>query len=304
MSVAVRGSAAALVLAAFASVASLLRVSAQRLVPAPVETEIDVPPVPGDVARALTFGFSSLLADTTLLEAIQVLPMRHGDMPPETAGPLDRRLTRLLEYSVEVDPKFVGAYQFAAAALPHETMDGSAYGVFSAVRILEKGLRERPDDWHMGFLLGFLQSYYARDYAAAAKSMAIAAKQPGAPAYVGFLATRLAAQGGELQIATALAEAMLSQATEEETRNQWRARVQALRMESDLRNLEDAVQRYREQRGAVPRSVQTLVASGYLAAAPAEPHGGRYLIGRDGSVRSTVAERLRVYGADEKRELH
>ena len=304
MSPALRGGAAALALTSVAGMAGALRSSAQPLAPPSVEGELDVPPMPGDVARALTFGFSSLLSDLTLLESIQLLPLRHGDMAPEAVASIDRRLYRLLDYSVEVDPKFKGAYHFAAAALPHEEMDGAAYGVLAATQILEQGLRERPDDWHMGFLLGFLQSYYLQDYRAAARSMAAAAKQQGAPPYVGFLATRLGAQGGELETAVALAEAMLAQATEEEPRKQWDARVEMLHMERDLREIEDAVARYRAERGAIPQSVRALVAAGFLQAMPKEPHGGRYVIDRDGSARSTAAERLRVYGSKEKRGIH
>jgi hypothetical protein len=301
---ALRGSAAALGFALAIAAAIVFRAGAQARAPAEVGTELDIPPIPGNVARALSFGFRSLLADFTLLQAIQLLPARHGDMPPEVAEPIDRRLSRLLEYSVEVDPKFAGAYRFAAAALPHETMDGKVYGVLKALQILEQGLRERPDDWQMGFLVGFLQSYYLRDFPAAARNLAIAAKEPGAPRWVGLLATRLAAQGGELQMATTLAEAMLAQANEDSTRQEWQARVDALHMERDLREIEDAAQRYREIHGVPARSVHALVVAGLLPAVPREPHGGHYVIEADGTARSSAAERLRAYGLTQQFEIH
>ena len=302
---ALRGSAAALGFALAIAGAIAFRAGAQARAPAAIDSEVDIPPIPGDVARALSFGFRSLLADLTLLQAIQLLPTRHGDMLPEVSEPIDRRLARLLEYSVEVDPKFAGAYRFAAAALPHESMDGiRVYGVLTAQQILEQGLRERPDDWHMGFLLGFLQSYYLRDFPAAGRSLAVSAKQPGAPAFVGLLATRLAAQGGELQLATSLAEAMLAQANEEATRQDWQDRVDALHMERDLRTIEDAAQRYREMHGLPPRSLHALVVAGLLPAAPQELHGGRYLIEADGTTHSTAAERLRAHGLTHRFEIH
>jgi hypothetical protein len=301
---AARVSAIGLALALAVTAAGLLRTSARQTAPPAVLGEIDIPPIPGNVARALAFGFRSLLADFTLLQAIQVLPVRHGDMSPDQFAPLDRQLYRLLEYSVEVDPKFAGAYRFAAAALPHETMDGKVYGVVHAKGILEKGLRERPDSWHMGFLLGFLQSYYLRDFAAAAHSFAVAAQQRGAPAYIGLLATRLAAQGGELDVATSLAEAMLAQTNEEATRKEWQDRVDALHMERDLRSIEDAARRYRDLKGTFPHSVHALVAAGLLPAVPREPQGGRYLIALDGIARSSASERLHVYGLNSQPEVH
>ena len=296
MPLAFRGASLAAAVAVLAVATALLRASSQRLAPPPVDELIDVPALPGEVARPLAFGFRTLLSDFTFLEAIQVFPQRKGDMPAPQAEVLDRRLQRLLEYSVELDPKFAGAYRFAGTALPHETVDGTALGVLGAVQLLEKGLRDRPDDWHMGFLLGFLQSYYLRDFAGGARSLAAAARQPGAPQYLGLLATRLAAEGGELKMATMLAETMLAQANEDETRRAWGERVAALYMERDLRAIEAAVARYRARSGAVPPSVHALVRSGDLGREPIEPHGGRYLIDPDGTVRSTGAERLRVFG--------
>ncbi len=304
MSSALRNGTSVIAFALAIATAGALRVSAQARAPAPVESELDIPPVPGNVARALCFGFHSLLGDFTLLQSIQLLPQRKGDMPAELAGPIDRRLSRLLEYSVDVDPKFVGAYRFAASALPHETLDGKVYGVLKAAHLLQQGLRERPDDWHMGFLLGFLQSYYLRDFPAAARSLAVAAAQPGSPPWVGLLSTRLAAQGGELQLATSLAEAMLAQANEDETRKAWQDRVDTLHMERDLRVIEDAAQRYREMKGVPARSVRALVSAGLLPGAPLEPHGGHYVLEGDGTARSTAAERLRVYGINENLEIH
>jgi hypothetical protein len=301
---AIRGAAVTVILAAGAAASALLRISSQRLAPEPVETLYDVPPIPGDVARPLSFGFGSLLADFTFLEAIQVLAPRHGDWSAEQyAGP-DRRLNRLLDYSVEVDPKFAGAYRFAGAALPHETNDGKALGVLPAISILERGARQRPDVWLIPFMLGFLESYYLRDYAEAGKYLSMAAQDPGAPPYLGLLATRVSAQGGELITALALAQTMLAQANEEETRRDWQARVEALEMERDLRAIEAASARFKAERGRAPSSVGELLAAGLLPREPVEPHGGRYLINPDGTARSTAAQRLRVFGGAGRLEVH
>jgi hypothetical protein len=272
--------------------------------PAPVDEVMDVPAIPAIVAQPLAFGFRSLLADFTFLEAIQVFPTRKSDMTAAATAGIDRRLQRLLAYSVDVDPGFAGAYRLIGAALPHDTVDGKAMGVLPAIQLLEQGLRARPDDWHIGFLLGFLQSYYLEDYAAAGASFAEAARREGAPAYLGLLATRVAAQGGELRTAITLAEAMLAQATEDESRRQWQDRLDALLMERDLRAIEAAAAQYKAAKGAFPRSVRELRVAGFLPSEPREPHGGLYLIDAGGQARSTLAERLRVFGAGARLEVH
>jgi hypothetical protein len=301
---ALRRAPAAAALALAIALAGLFRGAAQRMAPLPVDFEFDVPPIPAEVARPLAFGFPSLLADLTFVQAIQVLAMRKASMTSEMAAPIDRRLHRLLEYSVEVDPRFAGAYRFTGTALPHETVDGKAMGVLAAVSILQRGVRERPDVWQIPFLLGFLQVYYLGDFASGAVNLAVAARDPDAPSYLPFLATRVGAQGGELAISIALAETMLAQANEEETRRDWEARVADLRMERDLRAIEGAVDRFRSERAAVPPSVRALVEAGYLAAEPREPHGGRYRIARDGSVHSTRGKRLQIHGGTARLEVH
>ena len=291
-----RWALATVALLSLAAAAAVLRRSAERTAPPPAETQLDVPPIPGEVSRSLAFGFRSLLADFTFLEAIQVLGTRSGKLRAERYRAQDRRLERLLDYSVEVDPKFAGAYRFAGTALPHETVDGQALGVLAAVSVLERGARERPDDWHIPFQLGFLQSYYLHDYARAAKNLSLATQAEGSPPYLGLLATRVAAHGGELETALQLAQTMLAQANEEETRREWKARVDALLMERDLRRIEAAALRYKGERGSFPPSLAALVAAGDLPFEPEEPHGGRYLLDDSGHARSTAAERLRVYG--------
>ena len=299
------GRAIALSLVALiASAAALLRHTAEAIAPAAAEAQLDVPAMPADVAGPLAFGFRSVLADFTFLEAIQLLALRKASQPSTETIPLDRALDRLLTYAVDVDPKFGGAYRFAAAALPHETVDNKVMGVVAAAAILDRGVRELPDEWRIWFLLGFIRGYYLHEYAEAARCMAQAARLPGSPRYLGLLATRLGVQGGELQLATDLAEGMLAQANEEQTRKQWEDRLRDLYMERDLRAIDAASRRWLEEHGAPPPSLRALVAAGFLSHEPREPHGGRYVLDAEGRGRSTAAERLTVYGGSARLEVH
>ena len=59
---------AGLLIALFA-LTLFVRESADRLRPSPPATTFDVPPIPTDVARPLSFGFASVGADLAFLEA-------------------------------------------------------------------------------------------------------------------------------------------------------------------------------------------------------------------------------------------
>ena len=279
----------------------------ERLRPPAVETQLEVPAMPADVARPLAFGFHSMVADLTFLQAIQVLALRKSDVTYERALPQDRLLERLLTYTVHVDPKFAGAYRLAGSALPHETIDRKVTGVLAAHQLLREGVRELPGDWNLFFLLGFLESYYLGDMKEAGAHFGRAATLPGGPAYLGLLATRVEVHGGDLATATRLAETMAAQAQEEDARKQWAERLVLLREERDILALEAAVEQYQERRGRVPPTLQAIVAAGLLRYVPAEPHGATYLVDEDGSVHPTVVRRLRVFGDNAMqsgREVH
>jgi hypothetical protein len=288
-----------LALAVCAAAASVLRQRAAELRSTPEFKQFDIPLLPADVSRPFSFGFRSLLADVTFLEAIQVLG---GIKKPRTAADGaadDRVLDRLLTYSTDLDPKFAGAYRFAGNAMPRHTLDDKITNVLQAETILKKGARERPDDWRIPFELGFIQSYYLGRYGEAAHHLAAAARTNGSPAYLGLLATRAAADAGELEFAEKMAAVMASEANEESTREEWQKRLVDLRMERDLRVIEAAIARYRQRSGAPPPSLEALMKSGDLNQIPREPHGGRYELDKNGEPRSNAAERLRMRGRRE-----
>ena len=282
--------------ALLAAAASVLRPRAELLRAPPGVLQFDIPALPAEVSRPFSFGLRSVVADFTFLEAIQVLG---GIKTPRTAAggaADDRLLDRLLTYSTDLDPKFAGAYRFAGNAMPRRSTDEKMTNVLQAETILKKGAQERPDDWRIPFELGFIQSYYLGRFAEAAVNLGAAAHTPGAPAYLGLLATRAAADAGELDLAERMATVMASEATEEATQEEWSKRLVDLRMERDLRKIEVAIARYRARTGALPPSLAALAKSGDLPRIPDEPHGGRYQLDAKGEPSSTAAQRLRIRG--------
>jgi hypothetical protein len=280
------------ILACFVAAAAvaLLRPRAERLHPPPIETQLDVPPFPSDLSGPFSFGFRSLVSDAMFLEAIQVFGGRRTNQTLAEGAPVDRQLARLLEYATDLDPKFRGAYRFAGYTLPRSTIDGHLANAIPAEQILKRGVRERPDDWQIAFVLGYVQAFYLGETQQASENLARAARIPGSPAYLGFLANRLAVEGGELDAAEQMAITMAEQATEEKTQAEWQARLLDLRMERHIRAIEAAEKRFRARTGRNATSVAELVRSGDLPSIPEEPHGGEYVI-ENGTVRSTAGPR-------------
>lgn len=292
----VRSFAPLLAVAALAACCALFRARAERLAPAALEAGFDVPAFPAEVVRPFSFGLRSVVSDLMFLQAIQVHGGRGSAMVTAQQGARDdRAMNRLLTYATDLDPQFAGAYRFAGNAMPRQTLDGKVTNVLQAEALLAKGVRERGDDWHIPFALGFLQSYYLARFEEAGRSFAAAARLPGAPGYLGLLATRSLTEGGDLRLAEQLAAAMADQATEESTQREWQERLLDLQMERQLREIEAAAARYAARTGQRAASIAALVRAGELAGVPREPHGGQYVL-EDGEARSTVKERLRIRG--------
>jgi hypothetical protein len=292
-----RSLAPALAVAVLAVCCALLRAHAERLAPAAVEAAFDIPAFPAEVVRPFSFGLRSVVADLMFLQAVQVHGGRGTAMRTAEQGARDdRAMNRLLTYATDLDPQFAGAYRFAGNAMPRQTSDGKVTNVLQAEALLTKGVRERGDDWRIPFTLGFLQSYFLGRFQEAGRNFAAAAKVPGAPRWVGLLATRTLSEGGDLALAEQLATAMADQATEESSQREWEERLRDLRMERDLREIEAAAARYHARTGQPADSIVALVKAGDLPGVPREPHGGRYLLGPDGEARSSAKARLRIRG--------
>lgn len=283
-----------LALAGGASAADLLRTEATALRPPPIETRLDVPAFPAEIARPFSFGFRAFGADLAFIQAIQVHGGRKSTGTYAEGLPEDRQLARLLTYATDLDPAFVGAYRFAGNAMLRHTLDGKAAGVLAASQLLERGTRERPDDWKIWFSLGFIRGFYLNDGEGAARAMLAASRLEGSPAYLPLLATRLAANADDLRAAEAMAHEMLAQATEEAAREEWSARLVELQAEGRARLIDRAAAQFKRRNGVFPRSPEELVRAGDLREVPPEPRSGTWRIDAAGLARSDRTRRLRL----------
>lgn len=236
--------------------------------------------------RALTGAFASLVAEIHYIEAIQLYALRPRVTTAAAWAEQDRAMSLLLDRATDLDPAFGDAYRFAGNALPRETSDRAVTGVPATIRLLQNGVRAGHPDWKIPFQLGFIEMHYAGDFDAAARALALAAKE-GAPEHVGLLATRIALEAADPSLAERLARELARPDSAE-----WSDRVMDLVMERHFRTLERAIATYRARTGTRPASLDALVESGDLKEIPAEPRGGRYVLTDDGGVASTLRPRL------------
>lgn len=231
------------------------------------------------------FGFRNVLADIVWLEAVQVAGKK--EMTPAEYD----RLYALLNVEANFDPKFEIPYLLGGLVLGESPDHGR-----EALLVFERGKATHPADWRFPFYIGFTHYFTLGDAVAGGGAMAEAARLPGSPAYLAGLASRMFSEARAPEAALKLLESILLQESDPARRAVLERRIRELTVERDIQVLEEAVETFRENVGAVPESLAALVRAGILSGIPREPNGGRYILDPGGTVRSDrVSHRLQVF---------
>ncbi len=204
--------------------------------------------------------------------------------------------------ATDLDPKFRLVYQFAAVAMPiNEGRDVWVNGDESTA-LLRKGLIHFPDNFNLQFLLAHNLIFYAHDYVAGGELLRSMAAKPGAPVFLGPLATRVLAQGGEIDAAIDFARSGVASAQDDDTRETFRQRIKQLETERVLQAIDRAVKAFEASEHRRPTGIADLLARGALTEIPVDPAGGQLYLDKRGRARSTSeARRLEVISAEQKR---
>ena len=168
-----------------------------------------------ETARRLSLGFNGLVADWYWLRSLQYVGRKvdayRGDFTLDDMRPLGiRNLGPLLDEATTLDPQFMAAYEFGAVVLP-------AIDRESAVRLVQKGIRENPRDWRLYLHLGYIH-WQAGRFAEAAEAYEAGARLPGAPAWMGVMAAQMRAHGGSRELAREMYRRMYEGAADEQVK--------------------------------------------------------------------------------------
>jgi hypothetical protein len=196
-------------------------------------------------------------------------------------------------FVTELDPGLTWAYAMGGLLGPVDE-EGTWSNVAEAVDLLERGTQAVPDDFRLSLYLAYTQLDLQHDVAGAARSLVRGARAPRAPAFLGPLAARLLAQGGEFGAAREFALQM-SRSEDPLTRETFQLRLKEIDREEAWARLEQAVRAFTARQGHPPAQLAELVGAGLLEAVPTDPLGAEFVLQPDGGVGVTSGERLRVH---------
>lgn len=229
--------------------------------------------------KAVAADFKELVAASLVLKVLMYFGGLVDEAPNQVAVPPDyMSMSRLLHGAVKLDPYNMDAYYFAQSFL---TWDVKQFKL--ANDLLDYGMKYRTWDWQLPFFAGFNSAYFLKDYAAAARYYKRAGELSGSD-LSRLLAGRYMQESGQTELAIVYLFAMEKGERNPALKKSYQLRLAAFRV---TRRIELARDRYRETRGAIPKTVEQLVTGGFLSPPPVDPYGGKFYLEVDGKVATT-----------------
>jgi hypothetical protein len=280
-------------LLAFAALVLAALVVVLTLTPPEMDTtgEPHAPPLlpRASLLRVAGRAFLPLIADYYWLQAIQATGKAHTEAEY-------RDISDYAQLITDLDPDFAYVYQFAGLILPFNHGRETWTNTQESTSILEKGVAHFPNWVFLRTLLAYNYSVFQKEYIRAAHLLEETSRLPGAPAYLPLLATRLYAQAGAFEAASAFADQFAANADDPETRSAFEHRTKEIALERILQTTDRAVASFRQRNGRLPKDLKELVASGELSSLPEDPLEGEIYVDADGRTYSTSqSHRLEVY---------
>jgi hypothetical protein len=229
------------------------------------------------VIKFMSLGYTGLAASIYWTRAVQYFGEKHY----AKAKRFDL-LPKLLDLTVDLDPHLIPAYSFGSIFLAQQPPEGAGMPD-KAVQLIERGIRENPDNWRFYYNLGFIHFIERHDYKAAADAFERGAKVPGANPAMKTMAALMEQRAGNTQTARILWTNIYESTDEPIIKQNALTRLVALRVDEDIWNLDHILQKYMEQTKNVPHSWQELISAGFLRGVPTDPSDEPYRLTADGN---------------------
>jgi len=236
------------------------------------------------VIKRASLGYDGLMACIYWTRAVQYFGYRH-----HYAATNYNLLAPLLQITTQLDPHLLVAYEFGSSFLAPKPPDGAGQPE-SAIELMDYGIQNNPNDWHLYYDLGFLYYMELKDYKNAAETFERGSHVPNAHPFLRIFAAQMAQHAGEYETARMLWSASYQNTQDKLIRENAIEHLRALRVDEDVEHLQEAVTRFGERTGRLPTSMAELVAAEGLAGTPVDPDGHPYKLTPEGRVEVRVPD--------------
>jgi tetratricopeptide (TPR) repeat protein len=228
--------------------------------------------------KRMSLGYNGLLADVYWTRAVQYF----GEKLVRGSEHFDL-LAPLLEITTTLDPHLLVAYEYGSNFLA-PPIPGGAGQPERAIKLVEFGIRNNPEQWHLYYDLGFIYYMELADYDNAEKAFADGAKLPKTHQIMPLMAAKMAEHGGNIETAHLMWVTTYQTTRDPNVKSNAVAHLNALQVEEDVTTLERLTSRYHEKTGHFPTAFSDLEAANMLRGVPMDPLGHTYKLMPDGRV--------------------
>lgn len=218
----------------------------------------------GKTIKRMSLGLEALAADIYWIRTVQYFGRQviASGKPLSAGATKDIRmdlLAPLLNIVVTLDPQHIPAYRFGAIFLPERDMP-------AAVALVEKGIRDNPNEWRLHQDLGYIYwqagntsaaDEQADYYEKAAHWFEKGSDVPGAPWWMHDISGLMKIKGGSREAARAVYSAYLA-SDDQNVRAKAIERLKQLRALDEVDAINAVLARYKEQNGACPSDLRVL----------------------------------------------
>jgi tetratricopeptide (TPR) repeat protein len=261
-----RGWSIAIVLVTLMATAVGLQAVREKTAPLSASSESLLYVPSPEAMKRLALSYDSLLADVYWIRAVQHYGGTKLSNDPNKTYSL---LYPLLDLTTSLDPQFNIAYHFGALFLAEQPPGGPGRPDLS-IKLLEKGLKVRPDNWEYTQAIGFVYYWWYQDYTKAAEWFKRASLQPGAPVWMASLAAVTLAEGGRRDGSRLLWQQIAKEANEDWFRKEAARRLAQLDAMDALDQLGTIVETYKQRYGNTPDTWSDLTRAGLLPGTPVD----------------------------------
>ena len=195
-------------------------------------------------------------------------------------------LNHMCDMITRLDPHFVAAYRYGGMFLAAVKADDDA-----SIKLLERGMRENPYAWELPYEIAMTwlinRGTWPNARTEAARYLAMAVATGRAPQGLAELAAGIQQSENLDDVERSMWESTLKSG-DKFMRELALRKLTELELRLACRNLNKAVETYRNQAGRPPQHLDDLVRAGMVSVLPQDPLGGTFLIDAEGKVQSTT----------------
>lgn len=229
-------------------------------------------------AKRLSLGYNGLMANIYWTRAVQYFGGHHARGAEEY-----KLLAPLLTITTALDPHLTVAYDFGSTFLSTDPPNGAGQPE-EAIKLVEYGIKNNPDNWRLYYDLGFIYYLELKDYQHAADAFRRGSQIPGAHPWMKILAAQMSTHAGDIQTARMMWSAAYETSNNDDIRKNAASHLRALDVDETVALLESIVDKYKKDTGHMPADFSELVRNHVLSAVPRDPIGHPYKLMPDGHV--------------------